>query len=82
MRKNSGEIASDREEILRICSDFCKSLYNQTVPTPESIMKSSPDREEMSEFTDKEVEMAIKRMKRHKAHGTVGITSVIINLGG
>ena len=44
MRKESGEITFDREEILKICANFCKSLYTQTVPTPESTMKSSPDR--------------------------------------
>ena len=43
MRKESGEIASDREEILKICANFYKSLYTQTVPTPENTMKSSPD---------------------------------------
>ena len=38
-RKESGEITSDREEILKICSDFCKSHYTQTVLTTESTMK-------------------------------------------
>ena len=45
MRTESGEIASDRDEILKICVNFYKSLYTQTVPTPESTMKSSPDTE-------------------------------------
>ena len=66
-RNESEEITSEREEILRICTDFCKSLYNQTVPTPESAMKSSPDAEEIPEFTEEEVERAIKRTKRHSA---------------
>ena len=52
MRKESGEITSDREEILKICANFYKSLYTQTVPTPESTMKSSPDTEEIPEFTE------------------------------
>ena len=68
LRKESGEITSDREEILKICTDFYKSLYTQTIPTPESTMKSSPDTEEIPEFTE-EVESAIKGMKRPKAHG-------------
>ena len=38
-RKESGEITSDREEILKICSDFYKSHYTQTVLTTESTMK-------------------------------------------
>ena len=82
MRKESGEITTDREEILKICANFYKSLYTQTVPTPESTMKSSPDTEEIPEFTAEEVERAIKRMKRHKAQGVDGITSDIIKLGG
>ena len=82
MRKESGEITADKEEILKICAIFYKSLYTQTVPTPESTMKSSPDTEEIPEFTEEEVERAIKRMKTHKAQGVDGITSDIIKLGG
>ena len=82
MRKESGEITTDREEILKVCANFYKSLYTQTVPTPESTIKSSPDTEEIPEFTEEEVERAIKRMKRHKAQGVDGITSHIIKLGG
>ena len=82
VRKESGEITADREEILKICANFYKSLYTQTVPTQEIAMKSSPDSEEIPEFTEEEVERAIKRMKRHKAQGVDGITSDIIKLGG
>ena len=38
-------------------------LYTQTVPTPESTMNSSPDTEEIPEFTEEEVERAIEMMK-------------------
>ena len=82
MRIESGEITADREEILKICANFYKSLHTQTVPTPQSTMKSSPDTEEIPEFTEEEVERAIKRMKRHKAQGVDGITSDIMKLGG
>ena len=51
------------------------------VPTLESAMKSSPDTEKIPQFTEEEVERAIKWIKRHKAHGTDGITSDIIELG-
>ena len=52
------------------------------MPTPESTMKSSPDTEEIPEFTE-EVERAIKKkMKRHKAQGVDGIRIDIIKLGG
>ena len=52
------------------------------MPTPESTMKSSPDTEEIPEFTKEEMKRAIKRMKRHKAKGMDGITSDIIKLAG
>ena len=81
MRKESGEITTDREEILKICANFYKSLCTQTVPTPESAMKSSLDTEEIPEFTEEEVERVIKRMKRHNARGVDRITSDI-KLGG
>ena len=45
-------------------------------------MESSPDTEEIPEFTEEEVERAIEKMKRHKAQGIDGITSDIIKLGG
>ena len=64
-RKESGEITSDTEEIPRICTEFYKSFNNQTVPTPESTMELSPDTEENPEFTEEEVERAIKSMKRY-----------------
>ena len=50
LRKESGEITSDREEILKICANFCMP----TVPTPENTMKSSPDTEEIHEFAGEE----------------------------
>ena len=81
LRKESGEITSDREEIRKICAILYKSFYTQTVPTPESPMKSSPDTEEIPKFTE-EVERAIKRMNKYKAQGMDGITSDIIKLGG
>ena len=46
MRKESGEITADREQILKICANFKKSVDTQIVPTPESAMKSSLDTEE------------------------------------
>ena len=51
------------------------------MPIGESTVKSSPDSEEIPEFAEGEVERAVKRMKRHKAHGMDGITSDIVKLG-
>ena len=74
MRKECRDITSDREEILKIHTDFYKSLYNQTVPIPERTMKSSSDTKEIPEFTEEEVGRAIKRMKRQNANGVDEIT--------
>ena len=38
-------------------------------------MKPSPDTEEKPKFAEEEVERAMKRMKRYKAHGMDRITS-------
>ena len=67
MRKESGEIKSDREEILKTCADFYESPYAQT---------------EVPEFTEEEVERAIKRKKRHKTQRMEGTTSYNIKPGG
>ena len=64
MSKESGEIPSDREEILKICADFYKALYVQILPTPASTMKSSPDTQGIPEFTE-EKEM-VGRYKERK----------------
>ena len=45
MRKTSREIMSDKEEMLRIHTDFYKSPYNHTELTLGSTMKTSPDRD-------------------------------------
>ena len=44
------------------------------------LVVTPPGTEEIPKFTE-EVERAIKRMKKHKAHGMDGLTSGIIKLG-
>ena len=53
VKKESEEITFNREEILRTCIDFYNFLMNQTVPTPEGTMKSSPDRKMLHIITEK-----------------------------
>ena len=79
MRKESSEITSDREEILKKCSNFNKPLYTQTVPTPESTMKSSPDTEEIPKFREEEVERATKRMKNTKPKEWMESQVILLN---
>ena len=45
-------------------------------------MKPSPDTEEKPKFAEEEVERAMKRMKRYKAHGMDRITSDMKLEGG
>ena len=80
-RKESGEITSGREEILKICANFYRSLYTQTVPAPESAMKSSPDTKEIPEFTEEEMERAIKRMKNTKLKEWMESQVILLNWG-
>ena len=75
MRKESGEVTSEREEILKICADFYKALCTQ-------MSAQTGKYNEIPEFTEEEVERAIKRMKRLKAQGMGGITNDIIKLAG
>ena len=83
MRKESGEMTSNREVFFFKYAQISTShSIPKTVPIQESTMKSSPDTEEISDFTEEEVERAIKRMERHKSQGIGGITSDIIKLGG
>ena len=48
IRKESGIITADREEFLRICTDFYKSLYDQTKHTLESTVTNYADSEDMT----------------------------------
>ena len=45
-------------------------------------MESSPDTDEVPPFTEKEIEHALKKMRKMKAPGNDGITSDIIKMGG
>jgi len=82
MRKENGEITKDREEILKICTNFYEKLYSSSIPTPKDIIKESCDLEEPPPITIKEVENALKKMKHNKAPGPDGITTDLIRIGG
>ena len=61
MRKKIWKNHITQRRYSKTCTDFYKSLYTQTVPTPESTMKSSLDIEEIPKFREEEVERAIKK---------------------
>ena len=82
MLKENGETTNEREEILRICSDFYKKLYAKTVGKPQDLEEKSPEQEKVPKFTDKEIENTLKSLKKGKVPGIDNITSDILKLGG
>ncbi|GFS25707.1 hypothetical protein ElyMa_007033600 [Elysia marginata] len=54
---------------------------SRTMPTPQEIMTSSPDNEEVAHFTE-EVLKCLKEMSKNKAPGPGEITSDVFLLGG
>ena len=82
MKNEDGKNTTDREEILQICKQFYEKLYDRTMATPQQIMKSSPDNEEVAPFTEDEVLKCLKEMSKNKAPGPDEITSDVFLLGG
>ena len=83
LRKKDGSLTSNREEILKICSDFYQELYNSQTETKNQEVKiTSPENSELPEITSREVEVAIKNMKKNKAQGLDEISKDILEEGG
>ena len=61
MLKENGETTNDREEIMDICLNFYKSLYDKAVETPSDLLKTRTNTEEVPPFLEKEIEDAMKR---------------------
>ena len=63
MLKDNGETTNDREEIMDVCLNFYKSLYDKAVETPADLIKTSTDTEEVLPFLEKEIEDAMKNVQ-------------------
>lgn len=81
LKHKDGSLASDRSEILGICSDFYQELYSSTKPTGEKV-ESKTNGTELPPILPTEVEEAIRQMKENKAPGPDEITSDVIKTGG
>ena len=82
LRKKDGSLTSNREEIHKICSDFYQELYNSQTETKNQEVKiTSPENSELPEITSREVEVAIKNMKKNKAQGLDEISKDILEEG-
>ena len=82
MKNDDGKKTSDREEILQICKSFYEKLYEKTVSNTPNLLNSSPDKDEVPNFTKEEVKKCLKEMSKNKAPGPDEITSDVISLGG
>ena len=82
MKDKDGKKTSNREEILKICEQFYKELYDKTIQDPPIQTTSSADTEKAPPFTEREVESCLKDMSKNKAPGPDQITSDVYKLGG
>ena len=83
LSKKDGSKTSNSEEILKICSDFYQELYNSQTGTHSQEAKMiSTQNTEIPDITSREVEVAIKEMKKNKAPGLDEITKDILEEGG
>ena len=66
MMKNNEEETTDREEILSLCANFYKALYQKTIENPINFNldqnKEEPEEEPLP-FTEEEVEKILKKMR-------------------
>ena len=68
LRKEDGTLTSNREEVLKICSDFYQDLYSSRADSNSQEEKNtSPDTSEIPHIPHRVVEIAIKEMKKNKA---------------
>ena len=82
MKDKVGRKTSNRENILKICEQFYRELYDRTITDPPIKTTSSADTENAPPFTEREVEACLKNMSTNKAPGPDQITSDVYKLGG
>ena len=80
MLKSNTKTMTDREEILNICGDFYRTLYQNTMEQSDSFIKSQ-DTEQVPPFKEEEIENVLRKMTKIKAPGNDGITSDVILAG-
>ena len=69
MKDKVGRKTSNRENILKICEQFYRELYDRTITDPPIKTTSSADTENAPPFTEREVEACLKNMNTNKAPG-------------
>ena len=82
MKKENGEIATNREDVLKVCADFYQELYSSQNKDTRKNTNESPENLEPAPFSKEEINKALKEMKDNKAPGIDQLTSDIIKIGG
>lgn len=75
-------MTSNREEVLKVCSDFYQDLYSSKIDTQRAERIISPENLDLPYITHREVEEALNEMKKSKAPGIDELTSDILKEGG
>lgn len=86
MRDESGNVVTNREEILKVVKSFYQTLYRSTTnpPTRNEPVKvvMNVGSEELPEISTQELEQALKNMKNGKTPGQDKITAEMVKIGG
>ena len=80
LKDKNGKIVKNRDELIKITEEYYKNLYASKINVPQ--VNKSVDNSEIPDITVKEVEFALRHMKRGKAPGKDGITTDLLQFGG
>ena len=66
MNKENREIATNREDIIKVCSDFYQELYSSQNKDIRKSTNESPENLEPAPFSKEEINKALKKNERQQ----------------